>query len=143
MDAVTVRVGKLPGTLSDVALEGGATVADALREAGLSAEGHQIRVNGTNADASRTLAEGDTVLLTRQIKGNQTVVRAGRLPGTLANVAVEDGATIQDVLSAAGLSTEGHQVRLNGESAELDAEVEDGDTILLTRQIKGNLTGRN
>lgn len=136
--AITVRAGTVPGTLQDVALNSGATVADALRQANLSAEGFQVRVNGESADSSRQLQEGDTVLLTRQIKGNQTVVRAGTVPGTLASVAVNDGATVADVLSTGNLSAEGFQVRRNGETVSLSDTVEDGDTILLTRQIKGN-----
>lgn len=140
MEAITVKAGTVPGTLTTIALEEGATVADALRQANLDASGYQVRVNGETADTSRTLGEGDTVLLTRQIKGNMPTVKAGTVPGVLRDVAIEDGASVADVLAAAGLSSEGYQVRLNGEAITNPAgeEIEEGDTILLSRQIKGN-----
>lgn len=136
--AITVKVGRLPGTLNDVALESGANVGQALSHAGLNAEGYEVRVNGNTATSSTTLSDGDTVLLTRQIKGNQTVVRVGRLPGVMQNIALEDGSTVADALEHAELDSEGYEVRVNGNTADSDTEVSDGDTVLLTRQIKGN-----
>jgi sulfur carrier protein ThiS len=65
-----VRAGKLPGKIAEIALDEGATVADALEVAELAAEGYEIRVNGTPADAETELAEGDVVLLVKKIKGN-------------------------------------------------------------------------
>ena len=65
-----VRVGKMPGTIVNVALNGNHTVADALRAAGLDPAGFQIHVNGDSSNLTDELGEGDTVLLLKKIKGN-------------------------------------------------------------------------
>lgn len=70
MDFITVRVGKLPGRIMDIALNGGRTVADALNGADLYSDGFEIRVNGAPADLEYNLANGDTVLLVKKITGN-------------------------------------------------------------------------
>lgn len=67
---ITVRVGKLPGTIVDVALNGAHKASDALTAAGLSADGYEIRVNGSAAAPDTDLSDGDTVLLVKKIKGN-------------------------------------------------------------------------
>lgn len=136
--AIVVKAGKLPGVLTDVALGGNATVADALSQAGLDATGFEVRVNGESASGDRRLSDGDTVLLTRQIKGNQVLVKVGKLPGVLSDIALNDGATVETALSTANLDATGFEVRVNGESATGSTRIADGDTVLLTRQIKGN-----
>jgi sulfur carrier protein ThiS len=67
---ITVRVGRLPGVINDIALNGGRTVKDALEGAELDDAGHEIRVNGSLAKLETDLRQGDTVLLVRKIKGN-------------------------------------------------------------------------
>lgn len=71
MDYITVRVGRLPGRIESIGLNGGRTVADALVGAEIeSTEGYEIRVNGSVAAGDTQLREGDTVLLVKKIKGN-------------------------------------------------------------------------
>ena len=65
-----VRVGRLPGRIDNIVLNGGRKVKDAIEGAGLSASGHEIRVNGTEATVETDLNTGDTVLLVRKIRGN-------------------------------------------------------------------------
>jgi len=67
---ITVRVGKLPGRIETIALNGGRTVGDALCGAGLDGSGHEIKVNAAPAAVETVLHEGDTVLLVRRIRGN-------------------------------------------------------------------------
>lgn len=67
---ITVRVGRLPGVIQTIALNGGRTVADALEGAALSSNGYEIRVNGAPSDTTTNLTEADTVLLVKKIKGN-------------------------------------------------------------------------
>ena len=67
MEFITVKVGKLPGTITEIALNGGRTVQDALDAAGIDASGYEIRVNGAPADTSATLTDGSTVLVLRKI----------------------------------------------------------------------------
>lgn len=67
---ITVRVGKLPGVIQQVALNGGRTVADALEGAGLAVEDYEVRVNGRLSTLDTKLTAGQTVLLLKQITGN-------------------------------------------------------------------------
>jgi len=67
---VTVRVGRLPGRITEVALNGDRTVGAAIAVAELDPTGYEIRVSGRPADATTVLVEGDIVLLVRPVKGN-------------------------------------------------------------------------
>jgi len=69
---ITVRVGRLPGKITEIALNGGRAVADALTAAELDPAGYEVRVNGSPADAGDELEDGDTVLLVKKIKSNQS-----------------------------------------------------------------------
>ena len=70
MDYITVRIGRLPGKIEEIALNGGRSVADALAASELDSEGYEIRVNGSPSDFDTELSDGDTVLLVKKIKGN-------------------------------------------------------------------------
>lgn len=60
------------------------------------------------------------------------------VPGKATPVLLPDGATVAQALAAAGVDATGMQVRLGGDPASLEAVVEHGDRVILTRQIKGN-----
>lgn len=69
-------------------------------------------------------------------------VRAGKLPGSIQDYQVDEGATIADVLATASLATDGFEVRVGGNTIAPENydshQVQEGDTILLARKIKGN-----
>lgn len=66
-------------------------------------------------------------------------VRIGRIPGRISTVALEEGATVSDAVSVAGLEVEsGFAPRINGEDVSMDTAVSDGQTVLLCRRVKGN-----
>jgi len=67
---ITVRVGKLPGKIEDITLNGARSVQDALEGASLNASGYEVRVNGEPAGNGRALKDGDSVFLVRTIEGN-------------------------------------------------------------------------
>ena len=69
---INVKAGKVPGAISEYAMEAGATVATVLETAGIETEGFTVRLNGDVVTdfAGARLSEGDSVLVTRQIKGN-------------------------------------------------------------------------
>ncbi len=67
---ITVRIGRLPGRIEELALESGSVVADALEVSALDPEGYEVRVNGAPTDLEAELTDGDTVLLVKKIKGN-------------------------------------------------------------------------
>ncbi len=142
---VAVKVGRLPGKIVEIALNGERTVAAALGAAELSGvEGYEIRVNGAPAEPETTLSEGDVVLLVKKIKGNDdgcVIVRIGKLPGSIQEVALMiEKRTVADALSVAEISQEsGYQIRVNGALAEVDTELHEEDTVLLMKERKREL----
>lgn len=67
---IEVRVGRLPGRIDNIVLNGARKVKDAIDGANLRIDGHEIRVNGVEAAVDTDLNQGDTVLLIRRIRGN-------------------------------------------------------------------------
>lgn len=66
-----IKVGKVPGRTQVLELQGGATIAEALRVAGLSVTGHELRYNGNSTeDFNKEIEDGAIILLTPRIKGN-------------------------------------------------------------------------
>lgn len=66
-------------------------------------------------------------------------VRVGVVPGTISNVVLNGNRTVQSAFSAAGLSVpSGHRILVNNEESSLTSSVEDGDSILAVKQVKGN-----
>lgn len=70
METITVKVGKLPGRIVELALEKGSVVAVALETAELNPEGFEVRVNGAPTDMNKELTNMDTILLVKKIIGN-------------------------------------------------------------------------
>ena len=70
METITVRVGKLPGVINEIVLNGDRTVGAALSAAGLDPSGFEIRVGGAAASPDSRLTHGQTVLLVQRVKGN-------------------------------------------------------------------------
>ena len=64
-------------------------------------------------------------------------VKVARLGTTVQEVALNEGASVQDALTAAGLSVDGEDVRVNSSNAGLNDEVEDGDIVTLVPKVKG------
>jgi sulfur carrier protein ThiS len=72
--AIAVKVGRAPGTLKDVALNGERTVMDAINAAGLVKKDSEIvSVNGQQVDEDEldtyTLENKDRVTLVRNVEG--------------------------------------------------------------------------
>ena len=134
-----VKIGKMPGRIEEIALEDGTTVQQALEIVGLDSEGYEIRVNGTASTTSAELSDGNVVLLTKMIKGNANmIVKIGKMPGRIEEIALEDGTTVQQALEIVGLDSEGYEIRVNGTASTTSAELSDGNVVLLTKMIKGN-----
>lgn len=141
----TVKVAKLPGTVSEVVLEQGTTIAQALELAGIeSTQGFEVKVDGrTVTDTSETVGSASMILLAKKVKGNAALVKVAKLPGTVTEVALEDGASVQDALESAGIeSTQGFEIKVDGRTiTNLDEQVGSASMILLAKQVKGNVKG--
>ena len=68
---ITVKVGKVPGAITEVTINGGPRkVGEALRLAALDSAGFEVRKNGAVVtDLGLPVANGDSVLLLTKIKG--------------------------------------------------------------------------
>lgn len=68
---INIRIARVPGTVQELALEDGATVADALRQAGMSVQtGEALKVNISDATTGQVLSDGDRIMLVKGAKGN-------------------------------------------------------------------------
>lgn len=67
---IEVFVGRLPGRLTKITLNGGRSVREALAGAGLSVGSYEIRVDTAAATLDTQLRHGQTVVLVTRIKGN-------------------------------------------------------------------------
>lgn len=69
--SLSIKVVRVPGAVTDLELEDGATVADALRAASITVgSGEAVKVNGGSADANTRLSNNDRVIVSAGAKGN-------------------------------------------------------------------------
>ena len=66
-------------------------------------------------------------------------VSVGAIPGSgITSVALGSSATVNDALNAAGLNPDGFTVTVNGQPAAQNSVLNDGASVLLTKNAKGN-----
>lgn len=71
MSDIFVKVVRIPGAVTEVALSQGATVADAMSAAGISSSGSEsIRVGAADATVDTSVSDGDRVVIAQGAKGN-------------------------------------------------------------------------
>ena len=133
----TIKVAVVPGMVKEVVIEVGQTLATVLELANIDTTGYEIRVNGTTTESLETIApENGMIMLTKKVKGNG-VIRVAVVPGMVKEVAVEDGASVNEVLQYADITATGYEIRMNGTVLEDVGVVADG-MIMLTKKVKGN-----
>ena len=71
---------------------------------------------------------------------NIITVKVGPVPGRVTEYTMNGGEerTVRGALALASLSADGYEIRLNGEAADMDTAVDDGDVVLLVKKIRGN-----
>ena len=65
-------------------------------------------------------------------------VKAGTVPGMLQEYAVEDNATVGNILELADIDTNNRTIMLDGANTSTDQVPRNGATITVTQKIKGN-----
>lgn len=71
MNYYAVQVSKVPGPMSTITVEGGATVADALELAHITMEpGYEIRMDNEIVALGTEITSDSVIILTKMIKGN-------------------------------------------------------------------------
>lgn len=70
---------------------------------------------------------------------NTTTVRIGAMPGRINEFALLEGTSLQEAIAIAELSTEGYDVKVDGQViSDLSTPVGAANLILLTQKVKGN-----
>lgn len=65
-----LRVGKMPGRITEVVVNTGTTIADVLEVAGLDAQGYSIKVDGQASSLDAKVTEStNLVILAMEVKG--------------------------------------------------------------------------
>lgn len=143
-NATTVRIGAMPGTIQEFAVEVGTPVSSLIEMAGLEATGYDVKVDGTKVDADTAVVTDSTslVLLVKRVKGNSdvTTVRVGAMPGTITEYAVEVGTPIKSLLEMANLDPSGYEVKVDGQKVDHETAIVTTSTnlVLLVKLVKGN-----
>ena len=70
---------------------------------------------------------------------DETLVKVGRTGGRVEEYSLEgDEPTVADALAAAGISiSKGDRIRLNGDAADEDEAVQDGDIVTVAGKVSG------
>ena len=142
---INVQLLKFPGRVMDFNLEEGSTIQDLFNlarseNASVSLDG-EIRVRNSEASLNTRIYNGDRVIITKKVKGNQVEIKVSKFPGRSVDLSLDHGVTVQDAIDAARIEgTDGYQVRLNGVEVERSVVLSEGVTqrIILTKKVKGN-----
>lgn len=137
-----IRVGVMPGRITEYAVEVGTPISAVLELAGLDATGYDVKVDGEKVTDLSTPVQETTnlILLAKQVKGNtDKTVRVGVMPGRITEYAVTVGSTVGEVLALAELDPAGYDIKMDGVKVDTSAIVtENTNLILLAKQVKGN-----
>ncbi|HEY9786787.1 MAG TPA: hypothetical protein V6D17_15400 [Candidatus Obscuribacterales bacterium] len=139
---ISVNVG-VPGNIKKLVLEGTDwNVRDVLKYAEIDHNGYDIRVGGQPVKLDSPVADGQTVLLLRPVRGNVeggTISVNVGVPGNIKKLVLEGNKwTVGEVLKYAEVEYKGYDIRVGGQPVSLDSAVTDGQTILLLRPVRGN-----
>lgn len=137
----TIKVGYMPGTLSEVAFEGTKTVEEVLAIGSIANKtGYEAKIDGTPVSLDATVpASARVLVLTKKVKGNaDLIIKVGYMPGTLKEMIFPSPQTVHAILKAAGLNPTGYEAKLDGAVVSLDAEITSGRVLVLAKKVKGN-----
>lgn len=66
-----LKVGVMPGRITEVAIEPGTSAKAALALAGLTEiDGYELKLDGSTVDTTSNVSNGQLLLLTKKVKGN-------------------------------------------------------------------------
>lgn len=70
-DVITVKVIRVPGAVTEVGLEAGSTVAQALAAASVEVgAGEAVKLNGADTTLEATVSDGSRLIVAKAAKGN-------------------------------------------------------------------------
>lgn len=143
-----IKITKVPGVPTEVVVADTANLGDVLAAyrtaTGQETSGYTIKCNDFEiTDMTTQVLTGAVIYLVQQVKGNLTTVKVTKVPGVPLEVTVEDGATVEAVLStytaATGQAIAGYTIKVNdAEITNLKTLATPGAVIYLVQQVKGN-----
>lgn len=145
---MNIEVVKFPGRVVQLDVEVGTTVGQALEivareysDIDLSGE---MRINNYEVVSGTAMREGNRLIITKKMKGNQMSVVVTKFPGAKVELMLDHGATVGQAIDQAKATlgdVEGYDIRLNGAAAESASAIPDNgqvQRIILTKKMKGN-----
>ena len=134
-----IKVGKMPGRIQELAVSEEMKVSEVLELLELDADGYDIKADGEKVSLNAVVNGFNTILLVKQVKGNaERIIKVGKMPGRIQELAVSEDMAVADVLELAELNAEGYDIKADGEKVQLNDSINGFNTILLVKQVKGN-----
>ena len=135
---LNIKVGVMPGKLTEVIAEEGTKVRDIFTLAEIDIEGYELRLDGEKVKESDEVQSGNLLVAMKKIKGNSSVLKVGVMPGKLTEIVLGYETTAFEAFDIAELDVTGYELRLDGEKIDGDCVVNGGDLLLGMKRIKGN-----
>ena len=67
----------------------------------------------------------------------ERIIKVGKMPGRIQEVAVEENMTVHEVLEVADLDSAGCMIKGDADVLTLDSKINGYNTLLLVKQVKG------
>ena len=67
----------------------------------------------------------------------ERIIKVGKMPGRIQEVAVEENMTVHEVLEVADLDSAGYMIKGDADVLTLDSKINGYNTLLLVKQVKG------
>ncbi len=136
-NADVIKVGVMPGKLTELAINDGTTAKEAFELADIDVSGYEIRLDGTVIEENCIVNGGNLLVAMKKIKGNATL-KVGVMPGKLTEIAILDGTNAKDAFALAEINTSGYELRLDGVVIDENTDVSRGSLLVAMKKIKGN-----
>lgn len=133
----TLKVGVMPGKLTEIVVNDDATAEDAFQLADLDVSGYEIRLDGVVINESDIVNGGNLLVAMKKIKGNATL-KVGVMPGKLTEITILEGTNAKDAFALAEINTSGYELRLDGTVIDENTDVSRGSLLVAMKKIKGN-----
>ena len=135
---LNIKVGVMPGKLTEVIAEEGTKVRDIFTLAEIDIEGYELRLDGEKVKESDEVQSGNLLLAMRKIKGNSSTLKVGVMPGKLTEITLLPNTTAFEAFDIAEIDVTGYEIRLDGEKIDGETIVNEGSLLIAMRKIKGN-----
>ena len=135
---LNIKVGVMPGKLTEVVAEEGTKVRDIFTLAEIDIEGYELRLDGEKVKESDEVQSGNLLVAMKKIKGNSSTLKVGVMPGKLTEIVLLPNTTAFEAFDLAEIDVTGYELRLDGEKIDGDCTVNNGKLLVAMKKIKGN-----